>query len=352
MKKILALTLAAVMAAGMTTVAFADTGKAGLTLNNGQNHDAYMYYDKNGKDGIDSTEDVSDADADEVVTGKEKDPIAGGKTLYIPIFDSDYTAPKLENAVTSSKDVEGWKVDADWEEGKPASKPEITSVKIDGERVYAIAIELPEAESKAQDLVGTITLYSSRTSSDHDKENNEYTKQWRTVDVSLTYGYKTEAFDEVDDFADAQIVDFDDCDGEEDLDFGDYMTFTVNLDGQGKLNLKNDTKFVSEIADLDKSANMDFITFEQTPSFNKVGTAYIYAADDTYLYEVVDGKLEAVDAKYNEDYEAWEFKTRTLGQYVISDKELDLESITDNTDDKDDSSSTTDSGKTNPDTGR
>ena len=351
MKKILALTLAAVMDAGMTTVAFADSGAQGLHITDGSSNVAWMYYDKDGKDGIDSATDT-DPDADEVVTGAEKDPIAGGKTLYIPIFVG--TGTGLDNyAVTSSKDVEDWKVDADWEEGKPASKPVITSVKIDGRRVYAIALELPEAESKAQDLVGSITMYSTRSGADSDKKGSDETAAWRTVDVSLTYGYKTEDFDDVDDFADAQIVDFDDCDGEEDLDFGDYITFTVNLDGQGKLNLKNNTKFVSEIADLDKSANMDFITFEQTPSFNKVGTAYIYAADDTYLYEVVDGKLEAVDAKYNEDYEAWEFKTRTLGQYVISDKELDLESITDNTDDKDDSSSTTEDGnKKNPDTGR
>ena len=94
---------------------------------------------------------------------------------------------------------------------------------------------------------------------------------------------------------------------------------------------------------------MDFITFTGEPSFNRTGTMYIYASDDTFLYKVVDGKLEAVDAKYNEDYEAWEFRTRTLGTYVIADGEIDLEAITDNTDDN---SSTTDGGKVNPDTGR
>ena len=346
MKKILALTLAAVMAAGMTTVAFADTGKSGLALRKDSSTEIWLYYDKDGKDGIDTTNE------DDVIKPSEDDVIAGGKTLYIPIFE-DNTVIDWNNVVTDGDDVDGWKVDTNWTRGKSAKKPYIDSVKIDGDYVYAIAIELPESEGKAQDLVGTITLYSTRTGNDGDKKDTGYTETQRTVEIGLEYGYKTEDFDEVDDFADAQIVDFDDCDGEEDLDFGDYMTFTVNLDGQGKLNLKNNTKFVSEIADLDKSANMDFITFEQTPSFNKVGTAYIYAADDTYLYEVVDGKLEAVDAKYNEDYEAWEFKTRTLGQYVISDKELDLESITDNTDDKDDSSSTTEDGnKKNPDTGR
>lgn len=145
---------------------------------------------------------------------------------------------------------------------------------------------------------------------------------------------------------------FDECDDVEELDFGEYMTFEVNLDGQSKLNLKNNTAFDAEIADKDKSANMDFITFTETPSFNKIGTAYIYASDDTFLYEVKDGKLVAVDADYNEDYEAWEFKTRTLGEYVISDKELNLDEINTVEDDKGDSSSETDGGKDNPDTGR
>ena len=125
--------------------------------------------------------------------------------------------------------------------------------------------------------------------------------------------------------------------------------FTVNVTGQSRLNLAWTTRHDPEVAALDESVNMDFITFTGNPSFNRTGTMYIYAADDTFLYQVVDGKLEKVDAKYNEDYEAWEFRTRTLGQYVIADGEIDLESITDNTDD---SSSTTDGGKVNPDTGR
>ena len=117
------------------------------------------------------------------------------------------------------------------------------------------------------------------------------------------------------------------------------------------MNLAWNTDFNKEVADLDKSANMDFVTFEGNPSFNKNGTMYIYADVDTYLYEVKDGKLVAVDAEYDEDYEAWTFKTRTLGAYVISDKELEEQVITDG--DEDASSSTTeDGGKENPDTGR
>ena len=95
-------------------------------------------------------------------------------------------------------------------------------------------------------------------------------------------------------------------------------------------------------------ANIDFVTFEKAPSFNKNGQVWIYADEDAYIYEVTaDGAKEIKGLKWDEDYEAWTFKTRTLKSYAISDVELDEKTVT-----EDDSSSTTDGGKENPDTGR
>ena len=95
-------------------------------------------------------------------------------------------------------------------------------------------------------------------------------------------------------------------------------------------------------------ANLSFLEFEGTPSFNKNGVAYIYADEDAYIYEVTaDGAKEISGLKWDEDYEAWTFKTRTLKSYAISDVELDEKTVT-----EDNTSSTTDGGKTNPDTGR
>lgn len=97
-------------------------------------------------------------------------------------------------------------------------------------------------------------------------------------------------------------------------------------------------------------ANIDFLTFEYAPSFNKIGTAYIYADEDAYVYEVTEDGAKAITGlEWDEDYEAWTFKTRKLGAYAISDVELDEKTVTE---DKDDASSTTDGGKENPDTGR
>ncbi len=345
MKKILALTLAAVMAAGMTTVAFADKDD-NLVFGGYDLGSLTVFYDEDGKNGIDNTKNSDDAT--NLDTLSKKDAVAGGTELYLPIYDKG-----TKDYVTDEDVIDDWKVATTWTLNK-ADKATIEQVKINGKYIYAVKVVLPEAaEDKGTDLAGEIVIYSNT----YKKNDAGFS---RTAKISLTYGYKSEDFDTADSngFDNAAIVRFEDNNGDDiddvvEMDFGEYMTFEVDVTGQGKLNLKNNTKFVSEIADLDKSANMDFITFEKSPSFNKIGTAYIYAADDTYLYEVVDGKLVAVDADYNEDYEAWEFKTRTLGQYVISDKELDLETINTEVDDKDDASSTTEDGnKQNPDTGR
>ena len=132
------------------------------------------------------------------------------------------------------------------------------------------------------------------------------------------------------------------------MSFGDDFEFEVDLAGQGKLNLKWNSDFNKEFAAMYDYANIDFINFVKEPSFNKNGVAYIYADEDAYIYEVTaDGAKEIAGLKWDEDYEAWTFKTRTLKSYAISDVELDEKTVT-----EDDSSSTTDGGKENPDTGR
>ena len=156
---------------------------------------------------------------------------------------------------------------------------------------------------------------------------------------------------------DAEIVVFKDAlvdgkglEGEYTMNFSDLMEFEVDVTGQGKLNLKWNNDFNKEFAAMYDYANIDFINFEKEPTFNKNGTVYIYADEDEFVYEVsADGAKEIKGLKWDEDYEAWTFKTRTLKSYAISDVELTEKTVTE---DKDDASSTTDGGKTNPDTGR
>ena len=340
MKKIFALALAAVMAAGMTTVAFAvDTD---VQFSGGSSN--YMVVDRD-DDGKFVTTNSTDAEKDwtyvapstsgQFVGFARED---GGKKVAILLYDA------TNIPIVDEDDLRGWRVKAEWSVGDLDENPDFEYVKVDNAYQWAVTFTLPESsELKTDDLGGSITIY--KASADLRNPAAGVNK----VYFGVEYGYGTLNYDDPSlVWEDAEIVTFKNADGEEIMDFGTYFTFEVDVTGQGKLNLKWNTDFNKEFAAMYDYANIDFITFVHEPSFNKIGTAYIYAPEDAYIYEVTaDGAKEINGLKWDEDYEAWTFKTRTLKAYAISDVELDEKTVT-----EDDSSSTTDGGKENPDTGR
>ena len=361
MKKILALTLAAVMAAGMTTVAFAAANVNDKDLEIkliGQNGNTlYVDGDDDGRFGTaddtytannSTTETKNGAvtipapTADGVPTDVDLSVVKGGKKVAIPLLLHGV------GRVDDKDDIRNIKVKTDWKVGELDEKPAIEFVKIGDEYVYAVTFTLPEsAEIKTTDLAGTISVYRNSSQLKDDYED----KEWVTLNFGSEYGYKEEKYDEVTDWDKVEVVNFKGVEGEETLTFGDLFEFEVDVTGQGKLNLKWSTDFDKEFAERYDYANIDFITFEKSPSFNKIGRVYIYADEDAFIYKKGAEGVEAINGlEWDPDYEAWTFKTRELSAYVISDVELDEQTVTD---DKDDSSSTTEDGnKKNPDTGR
>ena len=336
MKKIFALALAAVMTAGMTTVAFADV-KTKVDL------DTTVWFDVDDNGSIDADEAYTLSD---IAAGSVEVP--GGTSMYILLKNDG-----ANTNVTDKDAVKKLKVKADWVVGKTDEKPSIEYKKIAGGYYYAVEVKIPENDTnKKIDLNGTIAVYES--SSDI-KEEATAKDEGLMVDFNVAYGYNVKPnFDgtfDADYETKGQVVDFDDDAEEIDIEFGDDATFTVDVTGQGKLNLKFNRDYNKEFAAMYDYANIDFLTFEATPSFNKIGTLYIYADEDSYVYEVTEDGAKAVKATWNEDYEAWELNTRTLKAYAISDVELDEKTVTE--DKADESSKTeTETGKPNPDTGR
>ena len=331
MKKIFALALAAVMTAGMTTVAFAD-GTHDVNLLNGTGS-GIAYFDKD-DDGV---FEISEGVAFDDIADVEVD---GGVKVAIPVYT------KAGQKITDKDDIKSWKVTFDEKVGALDEKPVMDElVKLeDGGYVYAVTFTLPENEgTKKIDLAGELTIYKSTS----EKNNAD---AWNKLTFGLSYGYDVEENFEGT-FAEPSkggVVKFADGAEEIDIEFDDDAMFSVDVTGQGKLNLRYNRDFHEEFAAMYEYANIDFLTFEATPSFNKNGTLYIYADEDSFVYEVTADGAKKLDATWDEDYEAWVIKTRTLKAYAISDVELDEKTVT-----EDDSSSTTeDGGKENPDTGR
>ena len=339
MKKLFALTLAALMAAGTTTVAFA--ANEGVYIDPAD--DYYVL-------GSDNRAKAAEAD----------DENEGGDKLVIPVSvyedtdkDGEYTAGEGLGYLTYTSDYDrNVTVRADWKVGKDlGAEVDVdwvnyskVAIGTPDSQIMSVIITLPENETtKVEDLAGTIRV--GRTSSAAKKGPAFDLEVSFFSDATLT---NTPNFDGGNlPTGSTGIVTFDKEAGEIDIDFDDIATFTVDVDGQGKLNLAWNTDFDKEFGAMYDYANLHFFNFEGTPAFNKTGTMMVYADKDTFIYEATEDGAKEIDATYDEDYEAWVFKTRKLTSYVVSDVELTDKTVT-----EDNSSSTTDGGKDNPDTGR
>ena len=357
MKKIFALALAALMTASMATVSFAanDYAKADAIVGYGENKTAYSDFYKINSDN--HTTDEADGD------------LKGGDRIAMPLLVwEDHLTNGTPGEVDSSDKAAWYTVDVDydkkvvaraeWKVGeaevsiervKFVDTADITALPSgidDGDYVECLVVTLPENNTnKKADVAGTVRV-GRTTSSAKDSIGK--------ADVEFTY--YADATDNADVNKDlvegvTGIVDFSNEDGEIDINFGDVATFTVDVDGQGKLNLAWNTDFDKKFGDMYNYANLEFIKFEGEPSFNKNGSLFIYAENkDTFVYEVTEDGAKAVKAEWNADYDAWEIKTRKLTSYVLSDVELDEKTATEESSKPE--SSKPESGKDNPDTGR
>ena len=267
MKKIFALALAAIMTAGMTSVAFAADVFPVFVNATGNTNTNTIYVDKNDDGKFPAKEAVKTFGVNGNVS---IDDIKGGKKVAIPLFMSD------GSLADEKDDVKGYKVKTEWSVGDLDDKATIELVKFDSGYSYAVTFTLPEgAETKDSDLAGEVSVYKS--SSDL---RDETLTPHITLKFGATYGYTEDILDKVaDDMKDAEIVVFKDAlvdgkglEGEYTMNFSDLMEFEVDVTGQGKLNLKWNTDFNKEFAAMYDYANIDFINFEKEPTFNKNGT--------------------------------------------------------------------------------
>lgn len=226
---------------------------------------------------------------------------------------------------------------------------------------YAYWVKISTKDStgtKDIDLVGDISIGRTKTSA----KGNEV-----TLGVTLTNtdnANKGDYTDREDDVyiepGERAVVSFaDDASDEFTVEFGDDAYFVFNARGQGKLNLAYNTKYNKDFAYDYDDANIDFINFEGEPTTNRTGTLYIYADEDSYIYEVTSKGAKKINgAYYDDDEEAWVIRTRNLTSYAISDKKLKTvdqmnNGSSSNSSNKPDSSNNKPgNGKPNPDTGR
>ena len=279
---------------------------------------------------------------------KQKHYVAKGATGSDGTIDVVNTTTKLNEAIAEAKNSFAFTAKTN------------TSPQYD----YWVEITTKTSSTtKDNDIVGDIWVGSSSKNSakkDAEKENDIF-----RVDITLSNA-NPEMDDEYEDYVSIEpdtraVVKFaDDASDEFEVEFGDDARFVFNARGQGKLNLAYNTKYNKDFAYDYDDANIDFINFEGEPTTNRTGTLYIYADEDSYIYEVTSKGAKKINgAYYDDDEEAWVIRTRNLTSYAISDKKLKTVDQMNNGSSSSSSSkpgsnsgSGSNNGKPNPDTGR
>ncbi|MBE6904754.1 MAG: hypothetical protein E7476_00540 [Ruminococcaceae bacterium] len=391
MKKFVSVLLAGAMAVAMAVPAFA----APIT----PVVDSGMAYDG---DGV-KNDDVSsvtwgaipddDAAAKTIPGSLTLDGVVPSATVYIPLVGAMNAVVKTDggNAVADVlTDTDYFKFDVDKNDGsKYVSKISVISDKRLGSlaRTAYLKIELNDSTTTSElKSTGTITFKAKADADSYtgSKALNTTINTYESGDVvtiNYTFWINNKKVSGTDGSADTgERVYFDPDDNEDNtLVWGDdraALYFESNDDASkfyARLQTKSDSEIYSEYGD-PVNADLWFYDFVGNPTVPSTSRAvltlgipwdedddYTPNPEDCFIYEKdADGNLIDVTSSftYDEDNDGtteipgWTIKTRTLGTYVISDTELDLDVIDDVDEEPvDDDDTTVDGGKEIPNTG-
>lgn len=362
MKKVFAYVLAAVLALGSSTMAFASTDVKEITIGDDEgsiyvlNDDDQMV--KANVSNINWSNDASTVSA----SGDFK----ADTTYYIPVYAGTNTP------ITKLSDLDNYKIRTSISEGSNyiSSKPQfvIKSVKtggdITGKNAFIQVTTADKFQMEAVDFELTTTVYPKEDSKV--KMGSLVTSLAAGDEAEMnfagTIGYETTDAKSYT-VMEGPITNFDGVDDDDtiELDFNGDALFEVNAKGQKDLFLRLDTSD-SALEDKYPEASLEVRYFAgNNKTFRKTGTLTFENIDPIenengklvapYIYEVVNGKLVVFnDAEYDMDESKFTIKTNKLGNYVISDTKLVDEDAADSDEDGD-STDSSDDAATNPDTG-
>lgn len=348
MKKWIAFSMASAMLLSMSTAAFADVA-TGVVSEEKQGWPNEFGF--GGQIKVVRDEEVLSYDLEE----NNKLDLQPGDDLYIPLY---YTTAEGESVTigASKEEMTGHvpytgSIDKNWKINF-----------IDKSKTIIESTDFYRAESKDSGLVkGALYIQAQTADSYNSLTDLEFDF---TVYISERYSQnKTEQIQLEGVFANPKadnLVDFDwensvyekavwevaeDQDGTATFNFNDDAYFTVRMFGGDKVMLDFDRTYDKEIADR-YVEDLYFYNFRgDLDEFSATGTLTIPVEQEMFMYQVVNGALKATDAVYNEEDEAMELKTRTLGNYVLTPTKLDIsaevEAETPATDTGNNSSSTT-----------
>lgn len=347
MKKVLALVLATVMALGMTTVAFAYDNQYSMEIGT----DTY-YYDDDGKVDL-KTAMISLGD------------VAPGKTVYIPVDAMKSTKLIKDssahdwNVTTKVSDLSNYKLSYSVDDGKNMiDSIKYVSMKVknspdvmiyeNGKSYLFIALKVKDNFIMDDVSVGlTVKITSKSTNAEIVNSTSQINEKYDYFDFTANFTAKYPSFDDVtngyysvDDKG--NVLTFDAEADDVTLMFTKDVEVQGNMVGQKKVLVRLDTSNAA-IEDKFPDSTVRFFAGDKDTFRRDVTVTMPYDAssETPYLY-VVDAKgnltklvggsnadkaANETGAKYDDSLGAFVFKTKTLGNYVISDTELKSTSV-------------------------
>lgn len=364
MKKVFAYVLAAVLALGSSTMAFASTHVKEITIGD-DNGSIYVLNDD---------DHMVKADVSNIKWNNDSTTVSASgdfnanETYYIPVYAGTNTP------ITKLSDLDNYKIRTSVSDGSNyiSSKPQfvIKSVKnggdITGKNAFIQVTTADKFQMEAVDFDLTTTVFPKEGSKVNmgSLVTNLAEGDEAEMNISGTIGYETTDAKSYT-VMEGPVTNFDDVDDDDtiELDFGGDALFEVNAKGQKDLFLRLDTSD-SALEDKYPEASLEVRYFAgNNKTFRKTGTLTFEDIDPIenengklvapYIYEVVNGKLVVFnDAKYDMDESKFTIKTNKLGNYVISDRELDASEAIDGEGENEGGSSNGGSNsEKNPDTG-
>ena len=355
MKKLMSLVLALAMVMALAATSFAATEVYVAVDPDNVMEPNWYVYDTDDYDGIIEWDEKYDGNA-----------VPYGETVYFMIGGTRTTLDPDDryqgiNHVFESDAVSRLKVKEEWEMGEDYIQSiDIVKRRLDTESdyengnnpfaggeytgaaryAYFVAVRTKASTSTSMNSVsGTLTFNLNAPSSSNLEDIDDvavsldFDLQYpvapdETITDELQVFVRNESYDEDEETEFTVLNDSD-----------DVAVFTVDTQGQGKLLMSASTDYDASIAAAYPRADLNFLSFNG-PVFNKTGILTIYAPEGSYLYQLVDGELVEPNYEYDDSDEAFLLRTRTLGSYVIADRELDIDDVNDAVEDDNDGNAT------------
>ena len=335
MKKVLTFILAAAMAVGMATSAMAASAEATkvvVSMSPSANTQTTPTYTVDSTAG--SSWEITDMDLTMFDTANDKMTINFTTGNSIPDdFNISASVKKGGDVVKATVKKDDKKVEIEAIPNYAWSSTKQADYKVE---IKFAAKKTSHMETKTLTVTGTVTAGSEWASVVNLEGETDvdipYTTDAGVVTTIVKWGGNTEDV----------TINFTNLGDDQDV----YMEFS-KLYEQGAINLYHDDEpdGYKDIQKANIDADLTFINFPAKPTFDVAGTLYLGGDSTDFVYEIVSSSASALSvngtyradanitlvkssATYDDSYGSWALRTNKLGAYVISDRELEVTSIT------------------------